>query len=153
MDILALLTNPYLIASLGAWCIAQVAKVIIHAIVYRSFDLHRLFGDGGMPSGHSATVMGLCTITLLKMGPGSFEFAVTAILATIVCHDAMGVRREAGKHAELLFEMAELFESLSKEPLPEVKLKKFVGHTPMQVFVGGAIGVLHGMLMWLFFYS
>ncbi len=152
MDILALFSNAYLIAALGAWCIAQVTKVIIYAIVNKSLNIKRLIEDGGMPSAHSATVMGLATFTLLERGAGSFEFALAAVFAIIVCHDAMGVRREAGKHAELLSEMTELFEDLSKEPLPEVRMKKLVGHTPLQVIVGSAIGILHAILVWVLWY-
>ncbi|MBR0360513.1 MAG: divergent PAP2 family protein, partial [Clostridia bacterium] len=51
-----LISNPYLITALSSWFIAQVLKVIINAIVSRKLDMTRLVGDGGMPSGHSATV-------------------------------------------------------------------------------------------------
>lgn len=147
-QIMQLLTNPYLITGAGSWCVAQVLKVIIHSAVNRSFDIRRLFGDGGMPSGHSATVTSLATLTALTYGVGSFEFAVTAIFALIVCHDAKGIRREAGKHAILLEEIVNLFEEISKEPLPEVRLKKFVGHTPLQVLAGIGIGILNAVLMY-----
>ena len=146
-------TNPFLLTGAGAWCVAQVMKVIIHALVNRKLDITRLFGDGGMPSGHSATVTALSTITLLVYGPSSFEFAVTAILTLIVCHDATGVRQEAGKHAVLLDELVILFQEISKEPLPEVRLKKFVGHTKIQVFCGMGIGVLFGILMYGVFFG
>lgn len=142
------ITNPYLLTGIGAWCIAQILKVFIHAAVNRTFDIKRLFGDGGMPSGHSATVTSLTTLTGLTRGFGSLEFAITAILAIIVCHDAMGVRREAGKHAELLDEMVNLFEDISKEPLPEIRLKKFVGHSPTQVFAGMGIGICIAIFMY-----
>ena len=92
-----LITNPFFITSLTSWFIAQVTKTIIHAVINKKVDFERLFGDGGMPSGHSATVTSLAVLSALIYGTGSFEFAVTAILAIIVCHDAMGVRRETGK--------------------------------------------------------
>ena len=57
-----LLSNPYLIISLSSWFVAQVLKVIINAIVNRKLSFERLVGDGGMPSGHSATVASLATI-------------------------------------------------------------------------------------------
>ena len=146
--LLDLITNPFLVTGITSWMIAQVIKVIIYAIINKSFDIRRLFGDGGMPSGHSATVVSLATFSALTFGPASFEFAVTAILALIVCHDASGVRQEAGKHAVLLDELISLFEEISAEPLPEVRLKKFVGHTNMQVFAGGAIGICNALLMY-----
>ena len=142
-----LLHNPYLIAGLSSWFLAQVIKTIIHAIINKKLDWERLFGDGGMPSGHSATVSALTTISALIHGTGSFQFAVTGVLAVIVCHDAMGVRLETGKQARVLNEMIKSFENLTKKELPEVILKEFVGHTPFQVCAGILIGVANAFLV------
>lgn len=146
--LVALLGNPILITAVASWTVAQVLKVIINAIINKEFSIERLFGDGGMPSGHSATVTSMATVTALIYGLGSFEFAVTAILAIIVCHDAMGVRQETGKQAVILNELIEAFEALSKKDLPEVKLKEFVGHTPIQVAVGIALGIANAFAMY-----
>ena len=54
-----LLSNRFLIVGVTSWFWAQVLKTIIHAIVNKKIDLTRLVGDGGMPSGHSATVSSL----------------------------------------------------------------------------------------------
>ena len=143
-----LITNPFLLTSLSSWFIAQVLKVIIHAYVCKSWELERLFGDGGMPSGHSATVSSLAVFAALSCGTHSFQFAVCAILAIIVCHDAMGVRRETDKQTQLLNELAEAITILTSQELPEVKLKKFVGHTPMQVLTGILIGAANAFAMY-----
>lgn len=147
-----LVKNPFLITGVSSWLIAQVLKVIIHAIINKKFDISRLFGDGGMPSGHSATVSSLAVICALVYGTGSVQFAITAILAIIVCHDAMGVRREAGKQAVVLNRMIEEFDDvLTAEELTEVKLKEFVGHTLTQVIAGVFIGVANAFLMYYLF--
>lgn len=143
----ALFTNRFLVTSLAAWFMAQVIKTIIHAIVTRKLDMTRLFGDGGMPSGHSATVTSLAVMSALEYGTGSFQFAVCGILAIIVCHDATGVRRETGKQAVLINELIRAFEVLSTEKLPEVKLKEFVGHTPVQVLAGIIVGIVNAFFM------
>ena len=101
-----------------------------------------------MPSGHSATVTSLALYSALARGPGSFEFAVSFILAVIVCHDATGVRKETEKQGVLIREMAEAFSTLSAKKLPEVKLKEFVGHTPIQVMAGILLGVCNALLMY-----
>ena len=147
-----LVTNPYLLTALSAWAVAQVVKTILYAVMNGRIDWERLFGDGGMPSGHSATVASLAVFCALMHGTHTHEFAVSAILAIIVCHDAMGVRLETGKQAVLLNEIVKAFEILSKEELPEVKLKEFVGHTPIQVLVGITIGILNALVMyfWVF---
>ena len=141
------ITNKFFITAVASWTVAQVLKVFIYAIINKTWDLSRLFGDGGMPSGHSATVSSLATISALTYGFGSFEFAVTGILAVIVCHDAMGVRLEAGKHAKLLNILVDSFEKFSKNELPEVVLKEFVGHTPLQVTTGIVLGIACGFAM------
>ena len=143
-----LFSNPFLITSTLAWLVAQVLKVIINACINRKLDWERLFGDGGMPSGHSATVSSLATITGLLCGLRSYEFGISAILAIIVCHDAMGVRRETGIQAKVLNEMLLIFEDMGKEELSaQDKLKEFVGHTPLQVLAGAFLGVTIAVLM------
>lgn len=146
--LLELVTNPFLITSVSSWLVAQVVKVIIHWIIYKRLVLERLYGDGGMPSGHSATVSSLVVMCALVCGTGSAEFALSAILALIVCHDAMGVRLETGKQAVILNELTKAFSALADNKLPEVKLKEFVGHTPVQVIAGILIGVINGFVMY-----
>lgn len=143
-----LVTNPFLIVSVSSWLIAQVVKVILHWIIYKKLDLERLYGDGGMPSGHSATVSSLMIMCALVCGVGSATFALSAILALIVCHDAMGVRRETGRQAVVINELTKAFSALAENKLPEVKLKEFVGHSPIQVIAGILIGVINGFVMY-----
>lgn len=151
--ILDLITNPFLITAVFAWFIAQVVKTIIYAVINRRLNWERMVGDGGMPSGHSATVSSLAMLSLLIFGPGSYEFASSTLLAIIVCHDAMGVRRESGKHAVVLNEMKRIYEKIfSEEELTDVELKEFVGHTPLQVVVGIAIGVVSALVAWLLWF-
>ena len=110
-----LLANRVLIAGITGWASAQVIKAILYTILNKEFRLERLFGDGGMPSGHSATVSAMAMMSLLHYGIGSFEFAVSTMLAIIVMHDAMGVRLETGKQAEVINELTALFEEIVDE--------------------------------------
>ena len=98
-----------------------------------------------MPSTHSATVCSLATFTALSCGMGSFEFAMAAIFALVVCRDAMGVRREAGKQASVL---NNIIKSIEEHDFSSVKLKEFVGHTPAQVLVGGLLGITNALLLY-----
>ena len=142
-----LISNRFLLTGVFSWLLAQVLKTVIHAIINKKIVWERLIGDGGMPSAHSATVTSLAAISALSFGFDSFQFAVTALLAIIVCHDAMGVRLETGKQAIIINELIKAFEDLSKEDLPEVKLKEFVGHTPVQVLAGILIGIGNAFFM------
>ena len=143
-----LIRNPFLITSISSWFIAQVLKVFINAAVNKEWSLERLFGDGGMPSGHSATVSSLAIFSALFFGTASYQFAASAILAIIVCHDAMGVRLETGKQAQVINEMVKSFSILTAKELPQVKLKEFVGHTPVQVMAGILIGIINAFIMY-----
>ena len=140
-----LITNPFLLTSISSWFIAQLLKVIINAIVHKKLIWERLVGDGGMPSGHSATVSSLATFIALSCGPGSVEFAIAAVFAIVVCHDAMGVRQVTGKQSMLLNEIIEILDS---DDLPEIKLKELVGHTPLQVTAGILIGIANACFMY-----
>ena len=142
-----LLTNKFLLVSLSSWFVAQVLKTVLYAIETKKLDWTRLCGDGGMPSGHSATVTSLAVFCGLSFGFGSFQFAVTAILAIIVCHDAMGVRLETGKQAVKINELLEVFELIHPDKISEANLKEFVGHTPIQVAAGICIGICNALFM------
>ena len=148
-----LISNQFVVVGLSSWALAQVLKTIIHAALYKKLEWERLFGDGGMPSGHSATVTSVATMSVFVFGLDSFEFAIATTLAIIVCHDAMGVRRETGKQATIIIEMRELLEVLTKKDLPETKLKEFVGHTPLQVLAGMIIGIANACFMYFVIYA
>ena len=148
-----LISNPFLITGISSWLIAQVLKTIIHAIVNKEFSIFRLFGDGGMPSGHSATVTSVAVMCGLLCGTGSSAFAISAILAIIVCHDASGVRQETGKQAIVINELVDTFRTSLDNEMQKIRLKEFVGHTPIQVLAGILVGAGNVFLMYVLFFS
>ena len=133
--------NQVLISALVGWTVAQLLKTIIDLILNRSFSAERLVGSGGMPSSHSATVCGLTTAAGLVYGVSSFEFAISFVLASIVMYDAMGVRREAGKQAKLLNMILEQDSFRLTNEAFQQRLKELLGHTPLQVLAGAALGI------------
>lgn len=140
----------FLIAAVG-WAVAQILKVIINFGFTKQFDPERLVGSGGMPSSHSSTVCALSMATAMQYGAGSFEFAVTAILAIIVMYDARGVRRETGTQAVVLNQIMDYFSNIEnsqhKVEFTQEKLKELVGHTPLQVAAGAVLGVLIALFL------
>lgn len=140
---LAFFQNRIFFTAAAGWLTAQVLKTLIHMFFTKKFVAERLVGSGGMPSSHAATVCSLATAACLECGSASFEFAISLILAIIVMHDAMGVRRETGIQAELLNDMVEIFTDMGrKEVSDQDKLKEFVGHTPRQVLIGAILGII-----------
>ena len=89
--------NQILTVSLLGWLVAQVLKTIINFILLGKFQLERMWGDGGMPSAHSATVCAMVIATGRCVGVDSAIFAVASVVAIITMHDAMGVRHETGR--------------------------------------------------------
>lgn len=143
-----LMGNRILLAGLAGWACAQILKALIFLIVNRRFELERLFGDGGMPSGHSATVSAAAVTAGLECGFASPAFAIMLLMAIIVMHDAMGVRLETGKQAKAINTIMDVLDDIVREDLsPEEKLKEFVGHSPLQVFMGAALGVVIALLL------
>lgn len=143
--------NQVLISAVISWVTAQVLKTIIDFSLNKSFSPERLFGSGGMPSSHSSTVCALVVSSALCFGVGSFEFAVSFVLASVVMYDAMGVRQETGKQAKLLnIIMEQNLLKLDNHDFQE-RLKEFVGHTPLQVFAGAVLGISLTLLINLFY--
>lgn len=145
-----LLNNHILVTAIGSWFICQVIKTIINFLVTKKWDFERLIGDGGMPSCHSATVCAMAAVSGVRCGLGSFEFAITVMLAIIVMHDASGVRQETGKQAVVIKQITEYLEkSRTSKHTPEFDeemLKELVGHTPFQVLIGAILGITTGIL-------
>jgi len=135
----ALLDNRILVAAFIAWAIAQLTKTVYELIRYRKLRLSRLVSAGGMPSSHSALVTGLATATGRVAGIESAAFAISLVLAAIVMYDAAGVRRAVSIQARILNQMID--EAFQGKPFAEKRLRELIGHTPIQVIVGGFLGV------------
>lgn len=101
-NLAGVLHNDILLTVICAMVAAQVIKAAIEFRIKRRITWRVLFGMGGMPSSHSASVTSLSTAVGLHVGFDSALFAVAAILAAIVMTDATGVRRVVGRHASIL---------------------------------------------------
>lgn len=134
----------YLIVPISVWFCIQVFKVIWDLVATHKFNFKRILGAGGMPSSHSAVVTSIATMIGKTQGLNSPIFALAVMFAFVVMYDAAGVRRAAGKQAKLLNKLVET-PGLSNIQVQE-KLVEVLGHTPMQVIVGAAIGVTVGLI-------
>ena len=120
---------------------AQVIKFCIFIIKSKKINFKIFTTTGGMPSSHSAGVMGLSTSVGLISGFDSIVFAVALGFALVTMYDATGIRRAAGKTAACLNRMMDDF---YKHDVKAVggKLKELLGHTPLEVIVGALFGIL-----------
>ncbi|CAL9054351.1 uncharacterized protein LOC135675911 [Musa acuminata AAA Group] len=128
-----------LISAVLAFAIAQSIKFFTTWYKERHWDAKQLIGSGGMPSSHSATVTALALAIGIQDGLDSSAFATAAILAFVVMCDAFGVRLHAGKQAEVLNQI--MYELPEEHPLSVTRpLHELLGHTPIQVIAGAALG-------------
>jgi hypothetical protein len=67
--------------------------------------------------------------------------ALAVVVALIVMYDAAGVRRSAGKQAEVINKIIEEF-LRPQRLIKEERLKELIGHTPTEVFAGGILGII-----------
>jgi len=125
-----------------SWFLAQLIKFIAYYVQHRKVDFRKFVASGGMPSSHAAISTSLATVVGIQYGFHSGTFANAVIFTFIVMADAAGVRRAAGKQAEVLNKLV----YSSKEINLDKELKVLLGHTPVQVFAGAALGILVGAI-------
>ena len=134
-----------IISGLSAVLIAQLLKLLTFYFKTGKIDFIYLSTTGGMPSSHSAGVMGLSTIVGIIQGFDSTLFAVSLGFSLIIMYDAAGLRRAAGKTAACLNRMMDDFYHNDIQAAGG-KLKELLGHTPLEVFVGAVFGVCFAYL-------
>ena len=168
MNINAFVNNNILwVLPIFSFIVAQMLKYVIYAIQYRVLRKERLTGAGGMPSSHSS---GVCTMMVLMArtyGMSSPYFALALMFGLIVMYDAAGVRRAAGLHAKVINVLKTSIDEMDGEVEGESvqrekslrtgdprrhrrasgkPLKEFVGHTPLEVLCGAALGIAIGFV-------
>jgi acid phosphatase family membrane protein YuiD len=132
--------NKIFITTLAAWVIAQTIKVSIGVVRQRKFDFRWFVGTGGMPSAHACGASCLATGLGLAYGFDSAYFAIGAAFAIVVMFDAQGVRRATGRQAHILNKITEDIYWQGK--VNESRLRELIGHTPVEVIAGFALGIL-----------
>lgn len=122
--------------------LAQVLKFFIHLIFKGKVDFKRFTTTGGMPSSHSAGVVGIATAVGIISGFSSIDFSIAMGSAIVVMYDAAGLRRASGKMAACL---NRIMDDFYKHEVQAVggKLKELLGHTPIEVFAGAIFGVIY----------
>jgi acid phosphatase family membrane protein YuiD len=139
--------NHVLIAALIAWGIAQTIKLPIEYLQTHKWNWALLVQAGGMPSSHTALVVGITHGVGLSVGFDSALFALAFAMSMIVIYDATGIRRQAGKQAELINAM--INDLAAGNPLKEEQLREVLGHTPLEALGGILLGLVVAQLTWM----
>lgn len=128
---------------------AQATKIVMKLLRTGHFDWRMLSKTGGMPSSHSCSTMGMAATVGYIEGFSTAIFGVALCLAFVVMYDAAGVRRSVGLQAKVLNSMMEELWSENHQ-ISSQRIKEFLGHTPLEVLVGAAMGwaISYGFNLW-----
>ena len=144
-EVLKIFSNSAVWVPILAMGLAQLTKCTVYSIKARKLDLTWLFQTGGMPSSHSAAVTALSTKIGFRAGFDSPLFAAVLVFSLIVMYDAAGLRRAAGKQARVLnFVLQDMYKG---HRVSEERLKELLGHTPLEVIAGAAMGLAIAVLV------
>ncbi len=155
-----LIQNYILLVPIFAISSAQIYKLFTEKIISGKWNFRILYSTGGMPSSHAAFVSALAVIVGLEYGLGHTFFAISVVLAMVVIHDAMGIRRHASKQARtlnsLVEDVNEIAESTKTTESGYIlknypKLKELLGHEPMEALMGTLYGVVVAVIGYLIF--
>ena len=129
-----------------SWVTAQGLKVIIGLVTEKKFNFNWILRTGGMPSAHSAAVVGLASSLGKEVGFSSPLFAMSCFFALMTMFDAQTWRRSIGVQARILNRIMD--DLHSKRKIRDDRLKELAGHTPTEVFAGALIGILVTLLFY-----
>ena len=101
-----------------------------------------MYRSGGMPSGHSASIIAAATLAGLAYGWTSVTFAVLMCVGIDVMYDAVNVRHAVGEQGMVINKVLRKVGS-DKEMVRIVK-----GHTMKEVAVGVIVGIVTGVVMY-----
>lgn len=142
MDIPKLVVIP--LVTVG---VTQILKFSIQAV--RGEIRWGIFQEyGGMPSAHTAFVLSLDTVVALHDGIMSTAFAVAVVFSLLIIRDAIGLRQFIGLHGRILNMLIRELPPREERKFPD-HLVEQLGHTPLQAFVGGVIGLVFGYFLYL----
>lgn len=130
--------------------LTQLIKFIIQAS-RGEFRWSSLQEYGGMPSAHTAFVVSLTTIIGIHDGIDSAAFAISFIFSLLIIRDAIGLRQFLSQHGKVLNMLIKDLPDDVEAKYPD-RLVERVGHTPLQAFVGGCIGLVLGLALYAWWF-
>lgn len=130
--------NWIIVSAVASWLLAQVIKTVVWHVRGNRFTWRVAVGTGGMPSSHTSFVCATAFGCGVRCGMDSVAFALGVTLAAVVIYDAMGVRRESGRHAAVINRLVESAGAGMQDQKP---LETSLGHRPAEVICGGVLGI------------
>lgn len=122
----------YALTPFFAWLVAGGLKFVINSLKAGQLAFG-LIGYGGLPSNHSAIVSSVVFLVALKEGIEHPAFGVALAIAFVVTLDAKSLRRQVGKHAEVI-------NRLNTGKSEQTPLRERMGHTLVEIAAGIMVG-------------
>lgn len=123
----------YVVTPFLAWLVAGILKFAVNTLK-AGRPAFGLIGYGGMPSNHSAIVSSMAALIAFKETVHHPAFGVALTLAFIVILDANSLRRQVGKHAAAINQLAAAMPGY-------VPLRERMGHSLLEILAGIAVGI------------
>jgi uncharacterized protein len=141
------LTNKIFLSVFFAYFLGGIIKIMFYFLGSGKLDIRVFFRTGGMPSTHTASVTAMTSAIYLYEGVSNL-FVVCFIMSLVIIADAIGIRRAAGKQAQILNTMVEEFTYFKK--FKTKRLYELLGHTPKQAIAGIFLGILVAIMVFRF---
>lgn len=131
--------------------IAQAIKPLLNKQWYAqiSADGKKLPRYGGMPSAHSATAFALVTVVGLHDGLKSTTFLIAVILMIWTLDDALRMRIFLSRHGQALRRLIQKLPKEERGTYPYLEAR--MGHKPLEVVAGGALGIIASTILYYVF--
>lgn len=126
----------YVVTPFLAWFVAGCLKFAVNS-VRAGKPAFGLVGYGGFPSNHSAIVSSMCALIGFREGVDNPVFGVALTVAFVVMLDAASLRQQVGRHAISI-------NLLAKGSDDHKVHRERMGHTPVEIAGGIAVGILVG---------
>lgn len=140
-------TNRILWSVFLSYFTAGLIKIFFNYLGQEKIDFGMFFKTGGMPSSHTASVTAMTTSVYLLEGVSNL-FIISLIVSVVIISDAVGIRRAAGKQAQVLNTIVEEITYFRK--FRTKRLYELLGHTPRQVLAGLILGFIIARFVFLF---
>jgi len=134
------MTYPPFLIPIIVGCITQATKFLLSVVRHGKIEPKYPLTSGHMPSSHTSFVVSLTAMVAIREGLDSILFAIAFVFSYIVIYDAMFIRTNIGYNGKVLNELIREIPGIKKENYPT--LRERVGHKPMEVLVGGVMGML-----------
>ena len=129
----------YFIAPIIGWFASGTIKYIINYFRYGGKAKEHI-GTGGFPSTHTTVITSPTVLIGLKEGFTSPIFGLAVAVMIIVIMNATSLRREVGKHAEILNKIINKERSNTDNSF--IKQREKVGHSWIEIIGGLVLGII-----------